>query len=104
MAQILHLAKPYVSFIGKDRDFLEMSFEFESLYLKYERLWYDFEDDRVDITQAERQFYSLRQEELKIDQRHKNAHCPRCDFLMLRILRETETALALNFEQGVQNE
>lgn len=105
VAQLLHVAKPYVSFIGNDKDYLEMSFEFEGLYLEYERLWYDLENVRIESAQAEKQFYALRQKEIEIEKSHKHiGWWPRFEFLMQRIQRDTNTALALNFEQGVQDE
>ncbi|NQT91335.1 MAG: hypothetical protein HQ559_01140 [Lentisphaerae bacterium] len=96
-AQALHLAKPYVPFMKHDKDFLEMSFEFEHLYLEYERFWVAYDDDRIPEEEAETKFYELREKGIEIEERHKQARCPRFKQLMAMADRDVKTALALNF-------
>jgi len=103
-AQVLHLAKPYVPYVGNEKDYLAMSFEFEGLYLEYERLWYDFENVKLKEPEVERRFYALREKEISIEKTHKNARCPSFEFLMRRAQQETDNVLALNFAQGAHNE
>jgi len=38
VAQVLHIGKPYLPFMKHDKQFLEMSFEFEALYLQSRRM------------------------------------------------------------------
>lgn len=97
LSQVLHIAKPYLPFMKHDKDFLEMSFELEYLYLEYERLWVAFDDDRLSEAEAEKQFYVLREREIKIEQSHKQTHCPRFKRLIERVEQDAKTALALNF-------
>jgi len=98
IAQALHIAKPYIPFLGSDKDFLEMSFDFERLYLEYERLWYDLENGVISEEQAEEAFYEYRHREVEIERTYKAVRCPEMRFLLSRALRDTETALALNFD------
>ncbi|MDZ4198433.1 MAG: hypothetical protein U1E27_04015 [Kiritimatiellia bacterium] len=100
VAQVFHIAKPYIPFLGKETDFLVMSFDFERLYLQYERLWYDFEGDRIQADEAEVIFYQYREREIEIEQTHKSSSCPEIGFLIRKAQRETDSALALNFETG----
>ena len=98
IAQILHLAKPYLPFMKHDKDFLEMSFDFACLYLEYERLWVNYEDKRITEEEAENKFYLLRDQEIEIEKSYKQAQCPRLTWLIDRAEQDTTTALALNFE------
>lgn len=100
LAQVLHIAKPYIPFLGKETDFLAMSFDFERLYLQYERLWYDFDADKIPTEEAEAGFYQYRERELDIERTHKAVGCPEIGFLVRKAQRDTDSALALNFETG----
>jgi len=100
IAQVLHIAKPYIPFLGSDKDFLEMSFDFERLYLLYERLWYDFENNTITTDQAGETFYQYREKEIEIERTHRATSCPEIGFLVRKAQRDTSTALALNFETG----
>ena len=97
LAQVLHVAKPYLPFMKHDKDFLEMSFEFESLYLDYERFWVAYDDDRIPDEEAEAKFYALREKEIEIEKMHKQTHCPRFKKLIGKAERDAKTALTLNF-------
>lgn len=97
IAQILHLAKPYLHFMKSEKDFLEMSFEFNYLYLEYERLWVAYEDGRLDDARAENTFYELREKETDIEKVHKQVRCPRLKCFIVKAQQETEQALAINF-------
>lgn len=96
LAQLLHIAKPYFPLIKHDKDFLEMSFSFESLYLNSEKLWSAFEGDSISNGIAENQFYILREKEVEIEKSHKHAICPRFKFLINYAVDETDRALARN--------
>lgn len=96
LAQLLHIAKPYVPLIKHDKDFLEMSFSFESLYLESEKLWSAFEGESISNEAAESQFYTLREKELSIEKSHKQAIFPRFKFLTNYAVDETSKALARN--------
>lgn len=97
IAQMFHLAKPYLLFMKNDKDFLEMSFEFESLYLEYERLWVAYDDGRLQGKEAEDRFYALREKEAGIEKAHKQLHCPRLNRLIIKAELQAKAALALNF-------
>jgi len=95
--QVLHLVKPYLPLIKNDKEFLEMSFAFESLYLEYERFWVAFDDDRIPNEEAEARFYVLREKEVEIEKMHKHVHCPRFQKLIAKADQDAKTALSLNF-------
>lgn len=97
VSQVLHIAKPYLPFMKHDKDFLEMCFNFDYLYLDYERLWVAYDDDRLTDEDAEKKFYVLRERELKIEQAHKQTQCPRFKRLIAKAEQDAKTALALNF-------
>lgn len=97
--QLLHLAKPYLPLIKSDKDFLEMSFAFESLYLEYERFWVAYDEDRMPEDDVDARFYALREKEIAIEKMHKHAQCPRFQKLIAKAEQEAKTCLALNFSQ-----
>ena len=94
VAQILHVAKPHIPVLGKETDFLAMSFDFEKLYLQYERLWYDFDTEKIIGEEAEALFYQYRERELEI----QRISCPDIARLVRIADRDTKSALSLNFE------
>ena len=98
ISQIMHIAKPYFPFIKYDKEFLEMSFEFEQIYLNYEMLWFDFENNKDNPESIEARFYELRAKENDLEKMHKNAQSPKWKGLLETIQQETYTALSLNFE------
>jgi hypothetical protein len=100
VAQVLHVAKSYIPFLGAEKDFLEMSFDFERLYLLYERLWYDLENERISPADAESLFYQYREKEIEVERTHKASPCPERARLMRKAQSDTYTSLALNFETG----
>lgn len=99
-SQGLHIAKPYFPFIKNDKIYLEMSYDYEALYLELEKLWYSLENESITIEDAEKRFYKLREQELKIDKSHKGAHCPEFKKWIKKIAESTYVALRINFPQG----
>lgn len=97
IAQVLHIAKPYIPFLGNEKDYLEMSFEFDALYLKYERLWYLLERGQIEEAEAEQKFYELREKEVEIEKTYKHARCPKSKRYIDKVYIEAEKALNLNF-------
>jgi hypothetical protein len=85
-----------------DKDFLEMSFEFESLYLEYERFWVAYDDDRIPDDEAETRFYELREKGLEIEKMHKHTPCPEFKGLMAKSDQKSTSAIALNFSQQIE--
>lgn len=77
-----------------------MSFEFKYLYLSYERLWYDLENEVVTAELAEKKFYELREKEIQIERIDQSTHTPKINFLISKAHRDTDSELALNFEIG----
>src|SRR6185436_18761744 len=66
-SQILQVAMPHIPFIKNEKEFLEMSFEFEHLYLEYEKLWRAHEQGKTSDKVLSKQFYDLRQKEIAIE-------------------------------------
>lgn len=100
VAQVLQVAKPYIPFLGRSMDYLSMSFDFEKLYLLYERLWYDMEDERIGSEAADKLFYEFREREMEIERLHKAYDCRDLKFLVRKALHDSNIALALNFNTG----
>lgn len=103
-AQILHVAKPYIPFLGKEKDFLSASYDYDTLYLKYERLWYDLENEKIEKQEIEKLFYKYRQEEIDLEKRHKASSCPEINFITKKAQKDLNTYLALNYEMENTNE
>lgn len=96
IAQLLHVAKPYIPLIKHDKSFIEMSCSFEPLYLQYEKLWCEHERENISEDEAEKRFYVLREKEIEIEKSHKHADCPRHQYLIDYAVGETNKALARN--------
>ena len=101
VSQVLHVSKPYFPFIKNDKAFLELSYEFESLYIEFEKLWYCFENDKITTDEAEQQFYELREKEFHIEKNHKEIHCPEFDSWKEKVNESTDQAIKINFSKGV---
>jgi len=97
IAQVLHIAKPYIPFMKHDKEYLEQSFEFETLYLGYEKLWFEYEDGRIEEMKAEEVFYKFREKETEIERSYKNACCPNFKFILDKAQKATVEALSRNF-------
>lgn len=100
LAQVLLIAKPYIPIINRDKDYLEMSFEFDNLYLRYERLWYAYEKGNLKEDDVEKRFYELRNNEIEIEKSHKQAPCPRLKRLINLSQIEAYADLERNFIKG----
>lgn len=96
-SQILHIAKPYIPFVKNDKEFIEQSLLFESLYLSYEKLWFDNLKENVDKNQIEEEFYILRQKEHDINTRFKHVVCPNIKRLIKSSDEETDKYLKTNY-------
>ena len=96
-SQMLHVARPYLPYIKHERDFVEMGLEFELLYMKYEKLWYEYDEGALEKAQAEKLFYQLREKEIEIESNHKSMHCPEIKWLSDKAHKKMTSALKLNF-------
>ncbi len=65
--QVMQIAILYIPFLKNENEFLKASFEFETLYLKYEQLWYDLEDGTINETAAKAVLRELRAKALEIE-------------------------------------
>ena len=104
IAQIFHIARPYFMFLKSEKEFLAMSFEFKNLYLLYERLWYDLENEAVTAELTEKKFYELREKELQIERMYQSTHTPKLNCIISKAQQDTYGELSLNFEQETINE
>jgi len=93
ISQLLHIAKPYFPFLKNDRDFYEMSFIYEKLYVTYERLWFKYEDGKINSDVVEDTFYDLRQSEMDMMDKFKHIHCPYYKNLSNRVSQEVSKEL-----------
>jgi hypothetical protein len=104
IAQVLHVAKPHIGILKSEAEVLAMSFEFEQLYLAYERLWTDFERKTIDHEAARENFYELRQREVDIERMYRSLTVLNLQFLVRAALEDTLSALRCNFNIKVENE
>lgn len=94
VGQVLLIAVPFIPFLKSEREYLTMSFDFESLYLKYEQLWYDFEDKTIDEAAAKTRISALREKEVEIEK--SGVRCPRTKRWTDRINSEAEAVIKLD--------
>lgn len=87
-------------FLKSEKEFLAMSFEFKHLYLSYERLWCDLENEVVTAELAEKKFYELREKEIQIERIYQSTYTPEINFVISKAQRDTDNELSLNFEIG----
>lgn len=97
VSQIMHIAKPHITFIKHNKEFLELSFDLEVLCLKFEQLWYKHENGNIAAEEAEKEFYILRNKEIEIERSHKNVCCPRFRGMINKAQQDTGNVLSRNF-------
>ena len=91
---ILLIALPHVPFLKSEKEFLSMSFDFEGLYLRYERLWYDFRDSTIDEAAAKVTINELRAKEVEIEK--AGVRCPRIQRWIDRVATDVKSVLKLD--------
>ena len=102
VGQLLHVAKPYIPFLGAEKDLLAMSFDLEKLYLEYERLWHRMESGDLSASDADGVFYKYREQEIEIERAHKANQCPELSWIVQKAQQDTDEAIARNFDTGEQ--
>lgn len=98
VSQVLHVAKPYIPFIKGDRELMEISLQYELLYLNYEKLWFDHQKSNCNKITVENTFYKYRNKELDINTRYKHVICPEITSLIAKADAETNNFLVANFK------
>lgn len=97
LSQVLHIAKPYVPFFKHDRDFMEMAHIYDKLYLSYEKLWFKFEKEKIPENKAEKEFYSLRDKEMNMNNHFKHVYSPNFKGLVKQASEEVNSELSSTF-------
>lgn len=97
VSQVLHIAKPYLPFSKGARDFIEMSLLYESVYLEYEKLWYENRKANRDVGKLENRYNDLRQKKHAIDKCFKHIFRPELKGLVTKADVETDEFLTNNF-------
>lgn len=98
ISQVLHVVKPHIPYIKNDKEFIEQSLLFESLYLEYEKLWYENIKLSANADEIEKKFYELRQKEHEINIRFKHVVCPNFKGLIKQSDIETNNFLITNYK------
>ena len=98
ISQVLHIVKPHILYIKNDKKFIEQSLLFESLYLDYEKLWYENRKESSNPEEIENRFYELRQKEHEINARFKDVVCPKLKSLINLSDIETNNFLQTNYK------
>lgn len=99
-SQVLHIAKPYFPFLKNSKTFLEMSYDFELLYIQLEKLWYSIENKTISIDEAENLFYKYREQVITIEKSHENIVCPFIKNWINETSKTTHNTLKINFDKG----
>jgi len=97
VSQIITIAMPYLPFLKNNNSFREMSFAYDSLFLEIERLWYSFNNCSITYDEAEKEFYELREQTLKIEREHKNVYCPELTSWIAKVNEATDQAIENQF-------
>ena len=100
-SQFLHIAKQYIPTVKNENAFLEMSFEFEALFLEYEKLWYNSETKRHETHKIAEIYHELRAKELSIEKSHKTVFCPEPAKLIERTQTEVHSIMNSLFKGGL---
>lgn len=100
ISQVFVVGMPFFPFIKNDKSFLEMSYEFESLYLKTEKLWYSLEKESANQKKLEKQFFKIKEQALQIEKSHRGVSCPEFKHWLQKINIATDKALTNNFHNG----
>ena len=93
ISQVLHIAKPYIPFIKNDKEFMEMSLLYDSLYLSLEKLWTDYEKKALKETTIENKYYEYCQKDIEISEKFKNLGIPEIQSLINKSSIETRNFL-----------
>lgn len=96
-AQLLHIIKPYIPFIGNDKEYLEMSFRFEELYIDYNKLWKSYEREEVNDKKAGDKLSELYKKEIEIEKSNKKTPCPNFKRLSKKARTQLDTFLKLHY-------
>ncbi|HYL99765.1 MAG TPA: hypothetical protein VEZ90_12480 [Blastocatellia bacterium] len=97
VSQVLQVTKPYLPVIGSDKELLEMSFDYEQLFLEYEKLWNEVESESVDEKAVTQRIEELHKKALEIERTHRNVHIPTRKRLSEQVYADVEKFLKLNF-------
>jgi hypothetical protein len=93
--QVAQIGLLYVPFLKNEKEFMKMSFEYDVLYLEWERLWYDLNDGTVDEPTAKATINTLRTKENELEK--WGVRCPRVKRWLNRAQLEAESVLNLDF-------
>lgn len=93
LSQILHVAKPYIPFLRYEKEYMELCFKYEFLFLKYEKLWFRNEKGAEDGDCLEKEFYDLRKDEMDFLNGLKHAHVPNFQGVIQEISQQTREEL-----------
>ncbi|WP_040551575.1 hypothetical protein [Rheinheimera nanhaiensis] len=97
ISQILHVAKPHIPFLKNDKEYIELCFKYEFLYLKYEKLWCRYEKGTEDENFLETEFYELRDIEVNFLNNVRHVHVPNFKRLIEKVSQEVEKELSRTF-------
>jgi hypothetical protein len=95
-AQVLQIIKPYLPFLGTEKDHYDSSYRYERLCLDYELLWTKYGRGSMNDEAAEQELYKLRVRERDIDERHVG-FCPKTNKLKEETWTKVDAFMRLNF-------
>jgi len=95
ISQIAQVGLLFFPFFKNEKEFMKMSCEYDTLYLEWERLWYDLNDGTIDETTAKVTSNSLRAKENELEK--WGVRCPKVKRWLNRAQSEAESVLNLDF-------
>ncbi len=96
--QVLHIVRVHIPFIKQETTFSEMAFKLENLYLRCEKLWHEWENEKITPEKAKEEFYTCREKQVCIE--HEGARCPKLSFVIKKVQTDTNQDLLRNLGIG----
>jgi len=97
-SQVLHVAKPYIPFLKNEKEYMELSFKYESLFLCYEKLWFSLEKAKESEDSIEEKFYTFRDTEVNFLENSKHIYIPNLSSLTKKVGSLVASELSHSFQ------
>lgn len=95
ISQLVILLKPLIPEIHSSTDYKNISVKLEYLYLDYEKLLFDYDQNVLNHTEISDEFFKLRQKDLRIATEFKTA--PNFKFIQNKAYENCENDLGIQF-------
>jgi len=103
VAQIIQAIKPYVTFLGCEKNYTTMSFELDRVYLCLRNLWHDIASGRIEDEEARKALIRYAEKAMDIERVYPVADPPRHRRMELEACKMRNDALAADFGISQEN-